>query len=244
MLLDYHSRKVLTFSKTLTTHDNLTRGIRKALNGLQIEAADSVKLVGVSSTLATNSIAVGKERPAGLLLIGYDRDLIAAYDLAARFPTTHWANFRGGHTTQGIEKEPLDLAGIREWVRLNGDKVEALAISGYASIRNPEQELYVKKRFQDALDIPIICAHELSSLLGFDDRTATVVLNAGLIPIISQLIKAVRSVLRERTIDAPVMLVKGDGSLVKDSWALRRHIETVLSGPAASVQKRLASNAL
>ena len=121
VLLDHRSRRVIAFSKTLTTHDNLTLGISKALNGLQIEEADSVKLVGVSSTLATNSIAEGKERQTGLLLIGYDQDLIAAYDLTAKFPTTHWAHFKGGHTTQGLEKEALDLKSIREWVRLNSD---------------------------------------------------------------------------------------------------------------------------
>ena len=98
VLLDYHSRKVLAFNKTLTTHDNLTRGVSKALNGLQIEETVNIKLVGVSSTLATNSIAEGKERTAGLLLIGYDRDLIDAYNLALKLPTTHWAIFRGGHT--------------------------------------------------------------------------------------------------------------------------------------------------
>jgi N-methylhydantoinase A/oxoprolinase/acetone carboxylase beta subunit len=91
VLLDYRSRKVLALSKTLTTRDNLTRGITKALRNLRIEETGKVRLVGVSSTLATNSIAEGKERTAGLLLIGYDRDLITAYDLAAKFPTTHWA---------------------------------------------------------------------------------------------------------------------------------------------------------
>jgi len=47
-------------------------------------------------------------------------------NLAAKFPTPHWAHFKGGHTSQGLEKDPLDLAGIREWVHLNSDRVEAL----------------------------------------------------------------------------------------------------------------------
>ena len=91
-LLDYRSRNVFAFSKTLTTRDDLTRGITKALKDLHIENADSVRLVGISSTLATNSIAEGKERQAGLILNGYHRDLIDAYHLAAKFPTSHWAH--------------------------------------------------------------------------------------------------------------------------------------------------------
>ena len=62
VLLDYHSRRVLANSKTLTTRDNLTRGITRALDGLSVERPERIKLVSVSSTLATNSIAEGKER--------------------------------------------------------------------------------------------------------------------------------------------------------------------------------------
>ncbi|MCP4530143.1 MAG: hydantoinase/oxoprolinase family protein, partial [Delftia sp.] len=39
----------------------------------------------------------------------------------------------------------------------------------------------------------------------------------------------------ELGIGAPLMVVKGDGSLVRAEWAMRRPIETILSGPAASV---------
>ena len=234
VLLDYRSRKVLAFSKTLTTHDNLTRGIKKALDGLQIEAADSVKLVGVSSTLATNSIAEGRERPAGLVLIGYDRDLIAAYDLAAKFPTTQWANFKGGHTPQGIEKEPLDLAGIREWVRLNGDKVEALAISGYFSPLNPAHEDRALAVVRQTCSLPVVLGHHLSTQLDSVKRATTACLNASLVAVMQEFIEAVRASLDKRGIHAPLMIVKGDGSLIPAAEAIHKPVETVLSGPAAS----------
>ena len=41
--------------------------------------------------------------------------------------------------------------------------------------------------------------------------------------------------LAEWGIAAPLMVVKGDGSLVRAEWATRRPVETILSGPAASV---------
>ena len=66
VLLDYQTRKIVAFNKTLTTRDNLTRGITTALSNLPVEKVDSIRLIGVSSTLATNSIAEGKERPAGV----------------------------------------------------------------------------------------------------------------------------------------------------------------------------------
>jgi N-methylhydantoinase A/oxoprolinase/acetone carboxylase beta subunit len=42
-------------------------------------------------------------------------------------------------------------------------------------------------------------------------------------------------VLREKHMDVPVMIVKGDGSLMGEPCAMEKPIETILSGPAASV---------
>jgi len=234
VLLDYRSRKVIAFSKTLTTRGNLTRGITTALKDLHIEEAGSVRLVGVSSTLATNSIAEGKERQAGLLLIGYDCDLIAAYDLSAKFPTPHWAHFRGGHTTQGLEKEPLDLESIRQWVRLNSKKVDALAISGYFSPLNPLHEEHALAVVRQTCSLPVVLGHQLSTKLDSIKRATTACLNASLVAVMQEFIEAVRQSLDNRGIHSPLMIVKGDGSLMPASEAIHKPVETVLSGPAAS----------
>ena len=63
----------------------------------------------------------------------------------------------------------------------------------------------------------------------------TAVLNARLIPQLQQLVLAVRGLLAEKDIKAPLMVVKGDGSLISDQVALTCPVETILSGPAASV---------
>ena len=60
-------------------------------------------------------------------------------------------------------------------------------------------------------------------------------LNARLTPQIRHLIEALSRVLKVQSIDAPLMIVKGDGSLMKASIALEYPVETILSGPAASV---------
>jgi len=234
VLLDYHSRSVISFSKTLTTRDNLTRGITRALKDLQIKEAASVRLVGVSSTLATNSIAEGKERKAGLILIGYDQELIAAYHLSAKFPTSHWAHFRGGHTTQGLEKEPLDRKGIRQWVRQNSDQVDALAISAYFSPLNPLHEDQALAVVRQTCNLPAVLGHHLSTKLDSIKRATTACLNASLVAVMQEFIEAVRESLENRGIFSPLMIVKGDGSLMPDSEAIYQPVETVLSGPAAS----------
>jgi N-methylhydantoinase A/oxoprolinase/acetone carboxylase beta subunit len=61
------------------------------------------------------------------------------------------------------------------------------------------------------------------------------VLNARLTARIRHLIEALSQVLAEESIDAPLMIVKGDGSLMRADVALEYPVETILSGPAASV---------
>ncbi|MEF8889267.1 MAG: glutamate mutase L, partial [Desulfohalobiaceae bacterium] len=103
VLLDYRTRKVLASAKTLTTYDDLTKGISAVLRELSVESPARVKLAGISSTLATNSIAQGKIKNVGLILIGYDRDLLVSYELESKFATKDFAYFQGGHSAQGEE---------------------------------------------------------------------------------------------------------------------------------------------
>lgn len=71
--------------------------------------------------------------------------------------------------------------------------------------------------------------------MGFHERTVTAVLNARLIPIIAELIDSIKVVLDEKRIKASVMIVKGDGSLMSETLAREKPIETILSGPASSI---------
>jgi hypothetical protein len=56
-----------------------------------------------------------------------------------------------------------------------------------------------------------------------------------MVPPIKELITSVQKILAHHKIDAPLMLVKGDGSLASLDNAIEKPIGTVLSGPAASV---------
>ncbi len=234
VLLDYRSRKVLAFSKTLTTRDNLARGINKALKELSIADPARVRLVGISSTLATNSIAEGKTRKVGLMLIGYDRELMATYHLASKLPTRHFAHFSGGHTTQGLEKEPLDLLRIEAWVAQHRAEVDALAISSYFSPLNPSHEEQALMKVRNMCALPVVLGNQLSKKLDSIKRATTACLNASLVAVMQEFIEAVRKSLIAQGIRAPLMIVKGDGSLMPYKEAVHKPVETVLSGPAAS----------
>ncbi|MGM0497661.1 MAG: hydantoinase/oxoprolinase N-terminal domain-containing protein, partial [Bacteroidota bacterium] len=101
VLLHYGTRKVVSAAKSLTTRDDLKKGVIKVLQKLDIKEDYNIKLVGISSTLATNSVAEGKARKVGLILIGYDRDLVESYGLIDKMSTEEIAFFQGGHNAQG-----------------------------------------------------------------------------------------------------------------------------------------------
>ncbi len=233
-LLDYRTRRVLASSKTLTTYGDLTRGIITVLQDLRIESPQQVKLVGISSTLATNSIAQGNIKPVGLLLIGYDQQLLQDYGLESRFAADKFAYFQGGHNAQGEEQAPLDLETIKDWVRDNAEQIEALAISSYFSPLNPEHEQQICQSIEDITDIPVVLGHQLSTQLDSVKRAATAALNASLVAVMHEFIQAVKEALKGLGFKAPLMIVRGDGSLMPYSEAAQKPVQTVLSGPAAS----------
>ena len=234
VLMDHRTRRVLASAKTLTTREDLAVGIRRVLDELAIESPSAVRLVGISSTLATNSIAEGKARRVGLVLIGYDPDLVAEFDMAQKFSTPLFAYFAGGHTSQGVEQAPPDIDGIVRWAREHRKEFDALAISGYFSPLDPSHERRVRDALRRVVSVPIVLGHQLSTKLDSIKRAATATLNASLVAVMGEFVEAVRRALAEKRIAAPLMIVKGDGSLMPYDEAVERPVETVLSGPAAS----------
>jgi N-methylhydantoinase A/oxoprolinase/acetone carboxylase beta subunit len=82
---------------------------------------------------------------------------------------------------------------------------------------------------------PVTISSELSSALDAPRRALTAALNARLISRISRLIEAVGRAMKQLGIACPLMIVKGDGTLALAETVALRPIETVMSGPAASL---------
>ncbi len=231
--------EVLSTAKALTTKHDLSIGIQEtisaALNGDQKSVPpETISMVALSTTLATNAIAESHGAPVCLLLIGYDPELIRQYKFQHDLATDDIFYISGGHDIHGDEITPLDEQAAKEAIMKRREHVGAFAVSGYFGALNPSHELRVRQMIKDMGDLPATCGHELSTRFNSIRRATTVALNARLIPIIHDLIANVRFVLEQLSISAPLMIVKGDGSLVRAEWAEKRPVETVLSGPAAS----------
>ncbi len=237
-LVDHDTGQVLCTAKALTTRRDLSIGIGEAVDAVFEQpgapAPPEVSLAALSTTLATNAIVEGQGSPVCLFLIGYDPDLIQQYGFQAELVTDDVVYIDGGHDIHGVEVMPLDMETLRREVLSRKNRVEVFAVSGYFAVRNSEHELRAKELIQELTGHPVTCGHELTTRLNSVRRATTVALNARLVPLLRELIETLRLTLAERSISAPLMVVKGDGSLVSAEWALGRPIETILSGPAAS----------
>ena len=242
VLVNHDTGEVLAGAKALTTRHDLSRGISGAIEAVFASqpARDAaltpsdVTLVALSTTLATNTLAEGQRGAVCLILIGYERELMAQWGFDRQMTTDDVVHIAGGHDERGGDVAPLDEAAARAAIIARKDTVEAFAISGYFSVRNPAHELRVRALVAELTGLPVTCGHELTSKLNAVRRATTVALNAHLILPLAELIASVRTTLDAWAIAAPLMVVKGDGSLVQADWAMQRPIETILSGPAAS----------
>ncbi len=232
VLYDFRSQQVMAKNKALTTKWDFSIGIREALAGLEDRQIRQIQLVSVSTTLATNALVENDGQKVGLLLMpppGFDENQESIHApqavLSARSDIT------------GKELAALDEAQVRRIARRMCDEqgVEAFAVSGYAGAINPDHEVAVKRILVSETGRFVSCGHELSQLLNFKMRAQTAVHNARIVPRLTRLLKDVAIVLELTGIRAPVMVVRGDGTLMSQQLAMQRPVETILSGPAASV---------
>jgi N-methylhydantoinase A/oxoprolinase/acetone carboxylase beta subunit len=187
-----------------------------------------IKLVSVSTTLATNTILEKTGYPVGLILVGN-------YVVPEETSIEEYIMIQGGHTATGAEGAALDMDTVKEFVEKVKDEVSAFAVSSYFSVRNPEHEIHIKDYIVKTTGMPVVCGHELSQSLGAYERGVTAYLNAQLIPIATQFINAIISDIERRGINAKLMMLKCDGSLINIKEAIERPIESIFTGPAASL---------
>ena len=237
-LLDSAAGTVLGTGKSLTTREDLSIGvggaIARVLEGFDGAPSD-IGLVSLSTTLATNAVVEGVGGRACLVMIGFDETALERADLARALGQDPVIFISGGHNADGTPQARLDEPALRAAIESGRDGVSAYAVAGHFATRNPEHETRARDMIRELTGAPVTCSHELSSSLGGPRRALTALLNARLINLLDRLVAATESIMAAQGLACPLMVVKGDGSLLQAEFARSRPVETVLSGPAASL---------
>ncbi|MEM1237328.1 MAG: hydantoinase/oxoprolinase family protein [Pseudomonadota bacterium] len=229
---------VLASAKSLTTRHDLAEGISKAVRSVleqaEIDPAE-IGLASLSTTLATNALVEDQGARVALVAIGFAPGDLERAGLGDAIKGDPVVMIGGGHDHAGGEAAPLDTAALTAFLSDLDPSVTAIALAARFATRNPAHENKASELVAQITGLPVTASHELSAKLNGPKRALTAVLNARLIGMIGQLITRAGDVLTEIGITAPLMVVRGDGALMSSEAAQAHPIETILSGPAASI---------
>ncbi|WP_135502559.1 hydantoinase/oxoprolinase N-terminal domain-containing protein [Roseovarius aestuariivivens] len=228
---------VVASAKALTTRHDLAEGIGAAIAAVLTQsgvAPGDIGMASLSTTLATNALVEGQGGRVGLVYIGFREQDLDSHGLRDALGGDPALVLQGGHGHAGTETAPLDETALSAWLD-SIDPVSAYAVAAQFATRNPAHELRAAEIIRATTGRPVSLSHQLSAKLNGPKRALTALLNARLIGMITRLIARAEHTLGTLGIAAPLMVVRGDGALISAAQARERPIETILSGPAASI---------
>lgn len=240
-LIDHASHAVVGRASVPTTHrhpEGVAAGVIAAFKQVLADAAadpDDVVFLAHSTTQATNALLEGDVAPVGIVgmagaraaALAAPQSNIGTIELAPgrRLKTSH--QFL---VTDGIEAPAIE----RAIDALVTDGAEVLVASSAFGVDDTSMEELVRALGRDR-GLPTTCGHEITRLYGLATRTRTAVINASILPRMIATADMTEASVKATGIDAPLMIMRGDGGVMDIHEMRRRPAMTMLSGPAASV---------
>lgn len=231
--------RVCRTSKVPTHRDALDRSVLAALDGLvSPETAGLVRRIVFSTTLTTNLISQEKYPPTGLILLPGPGLSVGHLQTAAR----NWV-LSGSVDHRGRKVADLNAGELAALTgELDRSGIRDLAIVGKFSTRNPQLEEAVEEYIREHLPAVdnIQLGHRLGTGLNFPRRVQTTWLNTAVFREYANFLTNVRKAVEERGLAANLFLLKADGGTMPLEEGLHFGVETIKSGPAASIMGFLA----
>ena len=235
---DIQTGEILAKGKVPTTASDLLICIGEAFKCLPDEYVQKAELIVLSTTLATNACVENKGGLAKLVILGTTKDVMMRIDAAKNYgiksETVLCVDSQSSFDGRIVDEPDWEklMAENKEWF----SDAEALSIAEiYARQNGAVCEKNAKPLFESRYGVPVIAANEIANDLNVMERGATALLNARLLPIICKLIDSVNETIDNRGISTKSFAVRSDGSMMSNDLLLTRPVETILSGPAASV---------
>ncbi len=235
---DYTENRVLAKGKTLTTREDLSVGIAKALDMLPQAYIRDAVLISLSTTLATNACVENKGARAKLVIFGLTDDLMERFGVEEKYGIKRGL-VRCVDTHSSADGSYIDEPDwdelFREFEPWIADADYLAAAELYGASTGAPCEKRFKAQLLDRRGLSCVCANELTDRIDVIQRGATALLNAKLLPVIREFIEIALADIRARGCSAPVMVVRSDGSLMNTDATKLKPVETILSGPSASI---------
>ena len=244
--------------KTPSTPDDpstgFLTGLKEVLAANSVEASQ-VKHVFHGTTIATNAILENKGSPVGLLVPeGFKFVLeIGRHGTPRLVNPQSWVkperpvrprdivevSERAGFSGEVLV--PLDEDAVRAAARkFKADEITSIAVSFLHSYSNPIHENRAKELILEEFpNAQVSISSEVLAVFREYERTMTTVLNAYVMPRVSNYIGNLESSLQANAVDSSFSIMKSNGGMIGADIAVRQPVHTALSGPAAGVMATL-----
>jgi N-methylhydantoinase A len=240
-LIESATGTVAARSSVHTTHDHrdgVAAGVIEVFRHVLSEAgvdSRNIVLLAHSTTQATNALLEGDVAKVGVV------GLAAAKAAKLAEAQVHIAPIELGPgrvlrtSNQFLLSDNLEREAIERAVKiLRADGAQVLVASSAFGVDNTSAEELVREVGEEH-DLPTTCGHEVTRLYGLTTRTRTAVINASILPRMIATANLTETSMKNAGIDAPLMIMRGDGGVMGIDEMRRRPAMTMLSGPAASV---------
>lgn len=230
---DFDKKSIVATAKSATTHENLEIGIENSLNKLPEEYVEKAELLSLSTTLATNACVEDKGGRVLMIFICAYKKAITDNSYSYGFKDN---DFWFVNCEEDRYEEP-DWDQFEQCALERTKGYDSIAIADMNSSKNNgEYEIKAAKRLGKVCKLPIVCSYELFQDRNVIQRGASALLNAKLLPVIDDFLKAVKAVLQRKKLNIPIVIMRSDGTLMSEEYAKEHPVETLLCGPAASVK--------
>lgn len=228
--------RLVASCKIPTTNDNLLQAIEQAMTRVFTEVKNPhIRRVNLSTTLCTNALIKG-DIPQVAVFATRGPGIVLPPDFLP--VQIHWLNAVLDH--RGEEIVPLETAEIKRIAaQCKMRKIEYYAVSGKFSPKNPTHEKQIASfLLPNAKHITL--GHRLSGKLNFPRRLATSYFNAAVSKSFSVFAEAAAKCTQKFGIQNQPAIIKADGGTMTLEDACNFPLESVFSGPAASIMGVLA----
>ncbi|WP_251424564.1 hydantoinase/oxoprolinase family protein [Veillonella agrestimuris] len=226
--------QVVKWAKRRSTKDNLLVSIEEVLRDVTTDIdVQCIERVTLSTTVVTNTIVEGKEDDVDLYIVtgpGMNVDHL--------FPVV--PIFLSGYTDhRGMVVESYKMANLVE--AMPKKRAHKAAVSVKFGNRNPLEELRIGNALAEHYS-QVSCGSMLSGALNFPRRTVSAYFNSAVASVLEMFKVVVVGALQAMGIEAPLYILKADGGSLPIKLALEKPVETIFTGPAATVLGLYASH--
>ncbi|MGI6655420.1 MAG: hydantoinase/oxoprolinase family protein [Desulfobulbus sp.] len=229
--------RLIAAAKTPTDHDNLLLSINRVLQALLVgQDARRVATLNLSTTLTTNAIINQTIDPVGMLVSAGPGIAPETYRIGDHYHLIYGSLDHVGTETAELNEQDIEeaLSACRE------QGVVCYGIVSKFSPRNPIHEHQLAKALGDQAEV-VTQGHLVSGRLNFGRRIHTAYYNSAVWRLFRRFAASLTLSLQGLGLEhVEVNILKADGGTMPLDRAMEAPVQSILSGPAASVMGILA----